>query len=381
MTDSNKIDEKETRYVEYIRRISSEGIPAYEPSFRGSELMYLKEVIDSGWISEGRFCRLFESSIAKYVSRTYANITSCGTAALVMGMKAIGLQEGDEVIVPTLSHSADPNSIASIGCKPVFCDIDPKTLCIDESDIIRKITPRTKAFFHVAAYGNYGNLAALEEIAKSHRIAFINDCAPALCSTYKSKPLASFGDFSILSFFSDKTITTGEGGMLLSDNSGLMEKANIYKHDGRRERGHDLIEAIGYNFRITEMQAAIGVAQFEQLSTILNKKNSVYLKYLDRMRDVKNARLFEYKIGAVPHRIIIECEDAVNLIKYLNANGVGARSLFHLMHSQPVYNLNQRFEFSEKAFVKYVCLPSAPTLTDDAIDSICSLVDGFCNEN
>lgn len=381
MATKDAIDEKTIRYNDYIRRVTSEKLPAYEPIFNGNEIAYLADVINSGWVSEGKFCRAFEKSISQLVSRKYANITSCGTAALVIGMKALGLGEGDEVIVPTLSHSADPNSIASIGCKPVFCDVNPITLCIDEEDLVRKISKNTKAFFHIAAYGNYGNLDRLNDISHGHNIKFINDCAPALCSTFNSIPVASYGDFSMLSFFSDKTITTGEGGMLLSDNSTLMENANIYKHDGRRERGHDLIEVVGYNFRITEMQAAIGLAQFEQISSFLKAKSCVYLGYKNRIEKIPQVQLFEFKVGAVPHRVVVKCPDSHKLLAYLNERGVGARSMFHLMHKQPIYNVDSSFVYSQEIFNTHLCLPSAPTLSDELIGNICDLIEVFYNDN
>ena len=254
----------------------------------------LTSVIESGWLSEGRFTRLFEDKLSNLCSRKYALSFSNATAAMIVGMKALGIGEGDEVIVPAFAHPADPNAIAQTGAKPVFADVDENTLCLEVSNIESLITIKTKAILYISVYGNVGNIENLCKFAKDKKLFLINDCAPALGGKYKNKSIASFGDFSVLSFFADKTITTGEGGMLLTDNPDIIEESNIYKHDGRRERGHDLIERLGYNFRVTEMQSAIGCAQLNKLEKFIKRKLEIYDRYKANLILNKKVRLFDF---------------------------------------------------------------------------------------
>jgi perosamine synthetase len=359
-------------YHEYMNRINNESIPAYEPTFGNEEMENLKEVMSSGWISEGKYSRKCESFLSKYCNRDGAVITNSGTAALIIGMKSCGIGYGDEVIVPSLSHSADPNSISAIGAKVKFSDVNLDTLCLSADLISENITNKTKAILNVCAYGNSGDLDKIEQLAKDENLIFINDCAPALGCSYNEKPMASYGDFAMLSFFSDKTITMGEGGMLLTDNEKLLSLANIYKHDGRRERGHDLIEEAGFNFRITELQAAIGLAQLNRIKDTLKKKKDIHRKYDKALKGISNARLFTSGPcrDIYMHRNIIFVDDASDVISKLVDKGVGARSLFHPMHKQPKYNTGENFCNTDKLFETGVCLPSAPTLNDDDIDYI-----------
>ena len=368
------LDRKSNDYKNYIKRISAENIPAYEPVFSGLEEKYLNEVLHSGWLSEGKFTRKFEEGIASLSGRRYALSTSNGTAALMIGMLSLDLKKGDEVIVPSLSHSADPNSIASIGLTPVFSDVSLDTLCLSVEEIERVRTTKTRAVLNVCAYGSSDNLDEIEDYCKTNNLKFINDCAPALGCFFGGRPMASYGDISMHSFFADKTITTGEGGMLLTNDQGVLQKANIYKHDGRRERGHDLIEEIGYNFRVTELQSAIGVAQLENYSFIKAKKIDVHNTYKSLFKgNDRNIKFYEFKNdNTLPHRNIIFVENASKIILGLSELGIGARTLFMPMNQQPIYSSLQKREFpnSDYLFKTGVCLPSGPSLTSEQIEKV-----------
>ena len=287
-------NEKLDKYKEYMNRIGKEKIPCYEPLLGQEELNNLKTVIESGWLSEGSFTRLFEDRLSKLCSRKYALSLSNATAAMIVGIKALGICEGDEIIVPAFSHPADPNAIAQAGAKPVFADVNEKTMCLDIENVKKCITSKTKAILYISVYGNVGDIDNFSKFAKDSNLFLINDCAPALGGKYKNKSIASYGDFSVLSFFADKTITTGEGGMLLTDNPKIIEESNIYKHDGRRERGHDLIERLGYNFRVTEMQSAIGCAQLNKLDEFLERKIEIYNNYKEKLQSNKHVKLFNF---------------------------------------------------------------------------------------
>ena len=377
--ERNGQDDKQRYYDDYVKRIGGETIPAYQPELGEDELNNVIDVIKSNWISEGKYVREFETRLASMCGRSHALAFANGTAALISGMRSLGIGAGDDVIVPSLSHSADPNSISVIGANPVFADVDENTLCLSPQSIAAAITPKTRAVLYVSAYGNAGDLDGIAAYAKQNGIVFINDCAPALFGQFRGRPIASYGDFAMLSFFADKTITTGEGGMLLTDDADLISEANIFKHDGRRERGFDVIERVGYNFRITEMQAALGVAQLKKKDRFVKRKKEIHDLFRELLKNASTVRLFalhsEGDIG--PHRNIIFTSSAQKMIDYLVGRGIGARTLFMPMHSQPCYQRDTQFPVTDKLFQTGVCLPSAPSLTDDQVGYIARCVKDF----
>lgn len=366
-------------YREYIARVGKENIPCYEPSLGDEELALLSDVVTKGWLSEGPYTRQFEEELARVCKRKYALCFSHGTDALIAGMLALGVTQGDEVIVPSLAHSADPNAVSLTRAKPVFADVDGKTLCLSVDTITKARTPRTRAILFIALYGNAEGVDEIEAYARREKLLLITDCAPALFGTYKDRPIASYGDFSMLSFFADKTITTGEGGMLLTDDGALIKEANIYKHDGRQERGVDLIERRGYNFRITELQTAVGVAQLKKAHRFVSRKKEILRSYAEKLGGIPEVRVFQFtKNGDIcPHRVVIFAPDAAGLVAHLGAHGIGARTLFMPMHSQPAYNTGQELPVTEKLYKTGVCLPSAPTLADKHINFVCGTIKKF----
>ncbi len=370
---------KASSYEAYMNRIGSEKIPAYEPSVGREELELLTDVIRRNWLSESKYAREFEGRLAGLCQRKHALAFSNATAAMIVGMKALGLGSGDEVIVPSFTHPADPNSIAAAGATPVFADVDEKTLCLSVGTIAAAKTSKTRAILYVALYGNPGDIAAVANYAKKNNLFLINDCAAALLSSHNGKQAASFGDFAVLSFFADKTITTGEGGMLLTDDAGLLAECNIYKHDGRKERGVDLIERKGFNFRITELQAAVGVAQLGKLSRFIKRKKEILAEYERQLGGIPEVRVFKFDrdADAVPHRVLIFVPDAAALVSHLTPLGIGVRTTFMPMHSQPCYNVKKGFPITEKLYATGVCLPSAPSLTQADIDFVCSSIKDF----
>ncbi len=371
--------EKTKSYEEYISRIKSETIPCYEPTVGLQEIEFLTDVIQRNWLSENKYTREFENRLAKICQRKHAIAFSNATSALISGMKSYGIGSDDEVIVPSFTHPADPNSISVTGAKPVFAEVDYESLCLNVKTIDQAKTNKTKAILYVDLYGNAAELDEIMEYSKNNNLILINDCAAALCGIYKNRPIASYGNFSVLSFFADKTITTGEGGMLLTDDKELVKHCNIYKHDGRKERGNDVIEHKGYNFRITELQTAVGVAQLNKIETIIQQKKKILTIYEDLLKSIDNVKLFKFNPDGdiVPHRIIIFVPQAKPLIDFLSSLGIGVRSMFWPMHSQPCYNTGQHFPITEKLFSEGVCLPSAPSLTYENIKFICDSIRNY----
>lgn len=370
---------KLSSYEAYMSRVGQENIPCYEPSVGKEEMGLLANVIERNWLSESKYTREFESLLAGICERQYSLAFSNATAAMIVGMKSLGIGSGDEVIVPSFTHSADPNAIAATGATPVFADVDEATLCLSEKTIDAVKTSKTRAILYVALYGNSGDIVAVADYAKKKNLSLINDCAAALCSSYMGKQVTSFGDFAVLSFFADKTITTGEGGMFLTDNGELLAECNIYKHDGRRERGVDLIERRGFNFRITELQAAVGVAQLGKLGYFIKRKKEILKEYQQHLSNIPEVKLFKFSpdCDAVPHRALIFVPNAAALISYLTPLGIGVRRTFMPMHSQPCYDFKENFPVTEKLYAKGVCLPSAPSLTQEKVDFICNSIKNY----
>ena len=379
---NNNNDLKSKSYQEYMDRIKAESIPVYEPDLGDEELVLLTDVIRRNWLSEGKYVREFESRLATICERKHALSFSNCTSALITGMISMGIGPGDDVIVPSLVHSADPNSISATGANPVFAEVDPSTLCLSVETIEAVITKKTKAVLYVSLYGNASNLDEIEEYCSKKELIFVNDCAPALFGSFRGRPIASYGEFSALSFFADKTITTGEGGMLLTNNIDLINECNIYKHDGRKERGVDVIERRGFNYRITELQAAIGVAQIDKSDGFIERKKANNRKIKSLLNGIDAVKIFDFNPDGdiVPHRNIIFVPDAANLIEHLVNNGVGARTLFMPMHSQPCYDVNGAFQITEKLYQTGVCLPSAPSLKSEDIEYICDLIKEYYNK-
>ncbi|MGZ8094795.1 MAG: DegT/DnrJ/EryC1/StrS family aminotransferase, partial [Methylosarcina sp.] len=227
-------------------------IPIYQPSLSGNEKKYVNECLDSTWISsKGRFIPEFESKFAAYTDVRYATSVSNGTVALHLALVVLGIGPGDEVIVPTLTYISSVNAIAITGAIPVFVDSVADTWQMDPDDVRRKITSRTRAIMAVHLYGHPCDMDALVAIAKEHGLFLIEDCAEAFGSLYKGRHVGSFGDIATYSFFGNKTITTGEGGMVATNDETLYDRAVHFKGQGlakHRQYWHDVI---GYNYRMS----------------------------------------------------------------------------------------------------------------------------------
>jgi len=372
-------DKKNKDYKEYMARISKEKIPVYQPSLGLEEIQNLNEVVSSNWISEGKFTRQFENLLSNEAQRKFALSFTNATSALITGMKSLGISSGSEVIVPTFAHSADTNAISATQARPRFADIDEKTLCLSVDTIKSVMNEKVQAVLFICAYGNATGIDEVSNFCNENNLILVNDCAPALFGRINNKSIASFGDFSVFSFFADKTITTGEGGMLLTNNPDLIEECNIFKHDGRRERGHELIEKLGYNYRITEFQSAVGVAQFNKGPHFAKRKREILNRYQTLLSKLSKVEVFNFNSNeyAIPHRIIIFVDDSESLCRYLSRKGIGARRLFRPMHSQPVYNSENIFMSSEKIYQRGLELPSYRGLNDEEISHVCNEIKNY----
>lgn len=359
-------------------------IPVYQPSLNGNEKKYVNECLDSTWISsKGKFVNQFESSFAEYVGVKHAATVSNGTVAIHLALLALGISEGDEVIVPTLTYIASVNAIAYTGATPVFVDSLPDTWQIDPADVERKITSKTKAVMAVHLYGHPCDMDSLVEICKKHNIFLIEDCAEAIGTMYKGKHVGTFGDISTFSFFGNKTITTGEGGMVVTNDETLHDRSVHFKGQGlakHRQYWHDVI---GYNYRMTNICAAIGLAQLENIEQVLNEKKRVADTYRSLLTNTHV--VFHDQVGENVYHSYWMCSILTNDAKERNAlrehlenQGIETRPLFYPVHTMPMYSSQyQRHPVAENIGWRGLNLPSYPGLQQEEIEFICNAIKEF----
>jgi perosamine synthetase len=358
-------------------------IPVYQPSLNGNEKKYVNECIDSTWISsKGKFVSQFETAFANYIDVKHATTVSNGTVAIHLALIALGIGKDDEVIVPTLTYIASVNSIAYTGATPVFVDSLIETWQIDSSDVIKKITSKTKAIMAVHLYGHPCDMDSLLAICKEYKLFLIEDCAEAIGTMYKGKHVGTFGDISTFSFFGNKTITTGEGGMVVTNDETLHDRSVHFKGQGlakHRQYWHDVI---GYNYRMTNICAAIGLAQLEQVELFLDQKKAIAKLYKE---NINNPIItFHDEIGDVVHSywmfsILVENSSKRDELRdLLELNGIETRPVFFPVHTMPMYSSKfQKHVVAELIGWRGINLPSFPLLKTEDILYITNLINKF----
>ena len=359
-------------------------IPVNEPLLNGNEKKYLCECIDAGWISsEGPFVREFEEKFSASVNRKYGIAVSNGTAALEVACQALGITEGDEVIMPTFTIISCAMAVTKLGGIPVFVDSDISTWNMNADEIEKKITSKTKAIMVVHIYGLPVDMDPVIEIANKHGLKIIEDAAEMHGQTYKGRPCGSFGDISIFSFYPNKHITTGEGGMVVTDDEFLMERCRSLRNLCFQKNVRYVHEEISDNYRFTNLQAAVGLAQLERLDEFIEKKRTMGAYYTEKLRDIKGIHLpvieTEYARNIYwVYGILLDDElgiDNRQMIKMLAEEGVGSRTFFWCMHEQPVFNkqgmyLNESYPNAERMARKGLYIPSGLALTKEQMDIV-----------
>lgn len=371
-------------------------IPVNEPVLNGNEKKYLNECIDTGWISsEGPFIKRFESEFATRVGRKYAVAVSNGTVALDAAVSAIGISPGDEVIMPTFTIISCISQIIRLGGIPILIDSDPLTWNMNVAAIEERITNNTKAIMIVHIYGLPVDVDPVLELAKKYRLKVIEDAAEVHGQVYKNKECGSFGDISTFSFYPNKHITTGEGGMIVTDDEVLYEKCLSLRNlcFSKKRFVH---EELGWNMRMTNMQAAIGVAQLERLDEFVAKKRAMGALYTELLADCSEliqlplesttyAKNIYWVYGVVLKDV--RSLDAESMMEMLSKNGIGTRPFFYPMHMQPYFKRNNMFlgeeyAVSENIAKKGFYLPSGLALTEkDIITSAETLIKLLKNVN
>lgn len=358
-------------------------IPVYQPDLSGQEKTYVNQCIDSTWVSSrGAFLERFESRFAEIIGVRHATAVCNGTVAIHAALLALGIGPGDEVIVPSLTYIASVNPISYVGATPVFADSLPDTWQIDPQDVVKKITPATRAIIAVHLYGHACDMDALTTIAREHELLLLEDCAEAVGSLYKGKYVGSFGHIATFSFFGNKTVTTGEGGMVVSNDETLIERSIHFKCQGLafdREYWHDVV---GYNYRMTNICAAIGLAQLERLPALLAQKRNVFLGYRDALAGLPVS--LHAEDPSVVHSywmcsiLVDRAEDRDPLREFMLDYGIETRPVFYPVHTMPIYA--SKFEshpVAENLARRGICLPSSPCLDSEAINEIASTIRNY----
>jgi len=358
-------------------------IPLFEPWLGEEELIQITEVIKSRWIAEGEKTRELERKIAALCGVKHAVAVSNGTVALYVGLKLLGVGEGDEVIVPDFTFIASANSVKLAGATPVFVDVDERTFNINPESTQKAITRKTKAIMPVHIYGQAADMDRIGKIATEYGLYIVEDAAQGIGVKFNGKHVGGFGNIGCMSFYADKTMTTGEGGMILTDDDRLAEECILMKNQGRLRAGAYLHPNIGYNFRLSDLQAAIGVAQFSKLPTMIEMKKKNEKLYRDHLIDVRGIE-FPYtdpRGHNVPFRISILIDNPEGLQKFLESEGIASRRFFYPLHKQPCYNTGGEFPNAEKAYERGLSLPSSVALSEEQIEHVCETVKSCMQSN
>jgi len=355
-------------------------IPIMEPSLIGNEIEYVTECIKTNWISsQGAFVRKFETMFTEYCGYPYALAVSNGTVALHLALVSLHIGPGDEVIVPDLTFAASINAIIYTGATPVIVDIHPVTWTIDPVEIEKKITSRTKAIMPVHLYGHPCHMDEITLLAQKYKLYIVEDCAEALGSSYKGKKVGTFGEVSTFSFFGNKTITTGEGGMVLFRNKEIYERAKKLRDHGMSPTKRYWHDEVGFNYRMTNMQGAIGVAQMERIDIFVNSKQRIAGKYnesLSKIRGIKLPPQAEWAYNSYwLYTLIIDQPFVVSrdeMMKKLLLNGVETRPVFYPLHEMPPYKQFSSGNYPVSIYVSKngMSLPSSVNLTDQMLATI-----------
>ncbi|HSW69966.1 MAG TPA: DegT/DnrJ/EryC1/StrS aminotransferase family protein [Gammaproteobacteria bacterium] len=355
-------------------------IPVYQPYFHGNEKLYVNECLDSTWISsKGKFITEFEEKFAQYIGAPYATSVCNGTVALHLALLALDIQPGDEIIVPTLTYVASVNTIVQTGAKPVFVDSLAETWQIDPEDARRKITPKTRAIMAVHLYGHPCDMQALMDICKEHHLFLIEDCAEAFGSYYRGQHVGTFGDIATFSFFGNKTLTTGEGGMVTMKDKNIHMRAAHLKNQGASQNLQYWHDQVGYNYRMTNICAAIGLAQLEKVDEVLAKKRQLAEWYRENLKNLPLATHEE--IGDVHHSfwmcsiLLNEAKERDLLRNHLNSTGIETRPLFYPTHLMSMYKKHkEKHPIAESLGSRGINLPSWPGLAREQVDKIISTI-------
>ncbi|PWH19783.1 MAG: aminotransferase DegT [Ardenticatenia bacterium] len=362
-------------------------IPVCEPLLTEEDAALVLDCVRSGWISSaGRYLEEFEDGWAAYCGMRHGVAVSNGTAALEIATRLLDLRPGDEVVMPTFTIISCAQAVLRAGGTPVLVDSDARTWQMDVQQVADKITPRTRAIMVVHIYGHPADMDPLRELAIQHNLIIIEDAAEAHGAEYRGRKCGGLGDISTFSFYANKLITTGEGGMVLTQRDDWAERARALRNLCFQRARRFLHEDLGYNFRLTNMQAALGVSQLRRFTDIVARKRAIAAAYTERLRELPGLDLpveepWARSVYWVYGIVLDESTgiDAAELARRLYAHGIETRPFFLGVHEQPVFHKlglfrGERYPVAERLARQGLYLPSGLTLTEAQIDQVCDAV-------
>lgn len=359
-----------------------------EPAFGAKELRYVTECIKTNWISsEGPYVKQFEEAFAQFCSVKYGVACTNGISAIHLGLISGNINKGDEVVIPAFTMIATAYALVYIGAKPVLVDAEPKTWNMDTSQVMGKLNRRTTAILPVHIYGHPVDMQGLWEIAEKKNLYILEDAAEAHGAEYKGIKAGALGDAAAFSFYANKIITTGEGGMLVTDNKKIAEKAKYFRNMAFQKKIRYLHKDIGYNYRMTNLQAAVGLAQTQRIKDLIKKKRKMAGLYNERLKDIEGVtRPIEEKWAKNVYWMysILINEKSFGLTRdrfreELYKEGIDTRAFFIPMHKQPIFRkmglfLKERHPIAEDISRRGLYLPSGLSLKETEIDYVCDKI-------
>lgn len=357
-------------------------IPIASPDLSGKESANVAECLETTWISSvGHFITDFEDAFAKVAGTRHAVATNNGTTALHLALAALGIGPGDEVVVPALTYIATANAVRYCHATPVFADVEPDTMNIDPDDLERRITDRTKAVIPVHLYGHPADMTRVNEVARRHGLLVVEDAAEAHGSSVDGRPVGSLADAGVFSFFGNKIVTTGEGGAVTTDDDELAARLRLLRGQGMDPQRRYWFPEVGFNYRMTNVAAAIGVAQLERFEAMLERRREIAARYTALLSDADGIVLPTQRPDARRvdwlYTVLVSgftTEQRNELITLLHGDGIETRPVFYPLHLLPPYETQPRASFpvSEQLGREGISLPTHMLLSDEDVATVCA---------
>lgn len=356
-------------------------VPQFVPYIGIEEYKEIESCFVENWITEGPKSQAFISKLCDIIGTQYAVLAPNGTLALYMALRVMGIGYGDEVIVPDFTFIASANAVEMTGAIPIFADIHLDTLQIDIDSCEKIVSSKTKAIMPVHIYGMAVDMDQIMQFASRHNLMVIEDAAQAIGVSWKNRHCGNIGDIGTFSFFADKTITTGEGGLVVTKHKHIYELLLYFRNQGRLNRGSFQHPEIGYNFRMTDIQAAIGLAQLNKLDLIIKNKQRILKRYKDNLSEFHIVEPVSRNSNHIPFRVaLLYDRDVTSIMRFLTREKIETRTFFFPLHSQPCYRhkygnkSDTQFPNTTDAYRRGICLPSFPTMTNKQIDYVCDKI-------
>lgn len=360
-------------------KITKYNIPWSKPLLLPRDKKFLNKAYDSSWISGGEFITKFQIILKKFIGRKFAYATCNGTSAIHLAYLSLGLKKNDEIIVPGFGYMAAANIGKLMNLKVKFCDVDIETYCLSLDSLKKSITKKTKAVVVINTYGNIDNIQEIQNFLKKKNIFLIEDAAESLGSKYKNNYSGNFGDISTLSFHATKNITTGEGGMVLTDNLQIAKKIRLYRSHGVNiERYFHYV--FGHNFRLSNLLAAIGFAQSNKIKNIIKKRKEIYNYYLKNLNlnFVNLQKLSSKEIVPWTLPLTLKNKKVDKLYNFLKLNNIETRKGFYSANRMPIYNANKNLiKNSDFLSKNVICLPLYVGISNSEISYICKKINSY----